>query len=304
MSITHNFSSVTSLNVFFEEVRQSVEKCLDDLIPRSNLAPERLHEAIRWSAMAGGKRIRPALLIATGRVFGAPPGSMIRTAAAVEMIHTYSLIHDDLPAMDDDDLRRGRATCHKQFDEATAILAGDVLQTLAFQAIAGDENLTPATRVRLISILAEASGTPAGMVAGQQLDLDAEGHDISGPELEQIHRLKTGALITAAAKAGAVIGGASDAELEAIEQYAAKLGLLFQITDDLLDVTQETGVLGKTAGKDVAAEKATYPGRYGIEAASSKAASVCDDARADLLPVDRDTQMLTAIAEFVLHRTR
>src|SRR5260221_10278126 len=166
---------MTLLDPYLDEVTREVDRALDSLIPDAATPPVKLHEAIRWSLFAGGKRIRPAILFAAGRTFGAATESLLRTAAAVEMIHTYSLIHDDLPAMDDDDLRRGKATCHKQFGEATAVLAGDVLQTLAFKAVADDETLTSETRVRLISMLANASGTPSGMVSGQQLDLDAEG---------------------------------------------------------------------------------------------------------------------------------
>jgi geranylgeranyl pyrophosphate synthase len=220
------------------------------------------------------------------------------------MIHTYSLIHDDLPAMDDDDLRRGKATCHIQFGEATAILAGDVLQTLAFKAIADDETLTAETRVKLISMLADASGTPSGMVSGQQLDLDAEGKSLSIEEIEEIHGQKTGALISAAAKAGAIIGGASNDELTAIENYAAKLGLLFQITDDLLDVTQASETLGKTAGKDAAAEKATYPGLYGVEKTWATANTVRDEACDALSLIKKESPLLVELADLILSRTR
>ncbi|MEO7538470.1 MAG: polyprenyl synthetase family protein, partial [Pyrinomonadaceae bacterium] len=166
---------MTALQEFIDEVRVEVDRALDSLVPAADVEPLRLHQAIRWSLFGSGKRIRPAIVFATGKTFGARSDQLVRTAAAIEMIHTYSLIHDDLPSMDDDDLRRGRATCHKQFGEATAILAGDVLQTLAFKAIADDESLSVDVRLRLISVIASASGTPLGMVAGQQLDLDAEG---------------------------------------------------------------------------------------------------------------------------------
>src|SRR5687767_6570679 len=199
--------------------------------------PEKVHQAIRWSMFAGGKRFRPALLIATGEAFGAPIHTLIKTACAFEMIHTCSLIHDDLPAMDDDDLRRGRPTCHIRFDEATAILAGDALQTLAFRTIAEDERLDAQTRIAIISELARAAATPEGMVAGQALDMEAETRQVTGAHLEEIHRFKTGALIVAAARCGAIIGKASENELAAVTRYGSQLGLLFQITDDLLDVT-------------------------------------------------------------------
>lgn len=292
-----------ALEEFLEKAGRDTDAVLNQLLPTADIRPRRLHEAIRWSVFAGGKRLRPAILIAAGLTFGADRRGLIRTAAAIEMIHTYSLIHDDLPAMDDDDLRRGRAACHKQFGEATAILAGDALQTLAFKAIAGDETLSAETRVKLVTLLADAAGTPNGMVSGQQLDLDAEGKPLLITEIEMIHRLKTGSLISAAAISGAVIGGASDAELEAVREYAEKLGLLFQITDDLLDVTQESAALGKTAGKDAAAEKATYPAHYGIEATRSLAMSVCEDAKAGLAALSRDTTRMAGLADIIGCRT-
>src|SRR5260221_10140 len=223
---------------FLASCRLSVDAELDRLIPKESESPERIHSAIRWSLFAGGKRFRPALLLATGQTFGASPDSLLRTACALELIHTYSLIHDDLPSMDDDELRRGRPTCHKKFDEATAILAGDALQTLAFQTIAEDEQLSTQLRVQLIAEIARAAGTPEGMVAGQAHDLDAESRQVTGPELELIHHRKTGALIRAAARCGAIIAGVTAAELEVVTEYATNLGLLFQITDDLLDVTE------------------------------------------------------------------
>ncbi len=295
---------MTALEKFFPQVRLDVDRSLNELIPAAGTVPSRLHEAIRWSVFAGGKRIRPAILIAAGTAFGAAINDLSQSAAAVEMIHTYSLIHDDLPAMDDDDLRRGKATCHRQFGEATAILAGDVLQTLAFKAIADDDSLAAGTRIKLISLFAAAAGTPGGMVAGQQLDLDAEGLKLSIEDIEQIHRQKTGALISASAVAGALIGEASDAELEAIGIYSSKLGLLFQITDDLLDITQATETLGKTAGKDLAVEKATYPGHFGIEKTREMAAVICSETREALSPIKRDTALLASFADYVLSRSR
>ena len=240
--------------------------------------------------------------MAVGRTFGATDEHLAHTSAAIEMIHTYSLIHDDLPAMDDDDMRRGKATCHKQFGEATAILAGDVLQTLAFKTIADDDNLSSKIRIKLISLVSAAAGTPAGMVAGQQLDLDAEGQTLSIGEIEDIHRGKTGAMISASALAGAIIGGASDDEISAIEKYASNLGLLFQITDDLLDVTQQSETLGKTAGKDAAAEKATYPGHFGVEHTLVIANKIHAEACEALSPIKRDTKLLHILADMILKR--
>lgn len=304
LTIADNFFEMIDLEAFLSEIRLDLDGNLDALIPLETVAPHRLHEAVRWSIFAGGKRIRPAILIAAGRVFGASKADLLTCAAAVEMIHTYSLIHDDLPAMDNDDLRRGRATCHKQFGEATAILAGDVLQTLAFKAIV-DEDLLPAdTRVNLISMIVDAAGTPFGMVAGQQMDLDAEGKKLTVEDLEQIHRRKTGALISVAAMAGAVIGGANGSELVAMQGYASKLGLLFQITDDLLDVTQKTETLGKTAGKDRTAEKATYPGHYGVEKTREMAGTIRDEACKALVIIKGDTTFLHGLADLIVNRIR
>ena len=295
---------MNKLEIFFADCARRVDEKLDYLVPNVEVEPTKLHEAVRWSLFAGGKRFRPALIFAVGRTFGAAESKLVQTAASIEMIHTYSLVHDDLPAMDNDDLRRGRATCHKKFDEAMAILAGDVLQTLAFQAISEDVNLTTEIRVRLVSEIARAAGTPAGMVAGQQFDLEAEGKNISIEHLEKIHQSKTGAMISVAARAGAIIAETSEKELEIVTNYAAKLGLLFQITDDLLDVTQTTAILGKTAGKDVSAEKATYPALYGLEKTRKLAENVYARACRELKKIDKDTNLLREIADFILNREK
>jgi geranylgeranyl diphosphate synthase type II len=294
---------VNDLHEFLNESARAVNHALDRLIPSADTEPRRLHEAIRWSVFAGGKRFRPGLVFAVGRVFDAPVEMLLRTAAAIEMIHTYSLIHDDLPSMDNDDLRRGRLTCHKKFDEATAILAGDVLETLAFQTVAEDEKLSPEMRVGLIAELARAAGTPLGMVAGQQLDLEAEGKPVSLGEIERIHRLKTGALITASGMAGAIIGNGTVDEKRAIAEYSANLGLLFQVTDDLLDVTQTTEGLGKTARKDLTAHKATYPSVCGMEQTAAHAKRLCEAAIAVLEPIKRKTGPLAEIARHILERS-
>lgn len=245
------------------EVSAKINAELEWLIPAFGPGPASLREAMRWSLFAGGKHFRPVLVFAVGRSLGAPDEDLVRTAAAIEMIHTYSLIHDDLPSMDDDDLRRGRETCHVKYGEATAILAGDALQVLAFQAIAEDERLSAETRVELIRGLSRAA---ARMVVGQQLDLEAEGKRLSLAEVEHIHVNKTGALIEFAVCSGALIAGVSDQVMDDVSAYGEKLGLLFQVTDDLLDVTQPTATLGKTAGKDVATAKATYPSILGVTA--------------------------------------
>lgn len=287
---------------FIASCRTLIDTELDRLIPKESDSPQRIHAAIRWSVFAGGKRFRPALQIAVGQTFGAPVDRLLRTACAFEMIHTYSLIHDDLPSMDDDDLRRGRATCHVQFDEATAILAGDALQALAFQTISEDEGLTSDQRVWLISELGRASGVPAGMVAGQALDLEAESRQISGPELEIIHHQKTGALIRAAARSGAIIAGANEQQLHAITAYAANLGLLFQITDDLLDVTATAAGLGKTPGKDARDRKRTYPTVLGIEASYLQVDAAHQSACRSLTQIPYATELLASIADYVRGR--
>jgi geranylgeranyl diphosphate synthase, type II len=287
----------------FQDTVALIEVELNNLLPAAAAPPERVHHAIRWSVFAGGKRFRPALVLATGDAFGATTKALIKTACAFEMIHTYSLIHDDLPSMDDDDLRRGRPTCHVRFGEATAILAGDALQTLAFRTIAEDVHLDVNTRVALIAELARASGTPGGMVAGQALDMEAEARQVNGAELEAIHRHKTGALIVAAARCGAIIGHASDAELDAVTAYGSHLGLLFQITDDLLDVTASAEDLGKTPGKDAESRKATYPALYGIEDAREAAAKAHRAACEALDRIDRPTEVLRSIVDFILNRT-
>ncbi|HMJ09326.1 MAG TPA: farnesyl diphosphate synthase [Pyrinomonadaceae bacterium] len=290
---------MNDLETFFAASAKRVDETIGNIVDNAGISADRLIDAMRWSLFGGGKRFRPTLVFAAGKTFGASKEKLARTAAAVEMIHTYSLIHDDLPAMDDDDFRRGRLTCHKKFDEATAILAGDALQVLAFQAIADDGELAPEMRLLLISKLAAAA---AKMVVGQQLDLDGEGTEITAAELELIHSNKTGALIRFSAEAGAVIGGAGDAEVSAMSGFGAKLGLLFQITDDVLDVVQTTESLGKTAGKDASASKATYPAIYGIEEASRSAKLVYAQAIEYLKLIDAPTGLLHQTADFILSR--
>jgi geranylgeranyl diphosphate synthase type II len=297
-------SDQSELRAYFAQCRASVDARLQHLIPAETVEPASVHTAIRWSLFAGGKRFRPTLLMATGEAFGARAPMLLDTACALEMIHTYSLIHDDLPSMDDDDLRRGRPTCHVRFGEATAILAGDALQTLAFQTIAEDEYLPPDVRVRVIREVAHASGTPRGMVAGQAYDLAAESHEVTGDDLERIHRHKTGALVTSAARSGAIIAGALETEIEAITRYAASLGLLFQITDDLLDVTASREDLGKTPGKDAVARKATYPALYGIAATCERAQAIHREMCETLSDIPRPTRLLRAIADFILQRRK
>jgi len=297
-----NIPIASDAREFLASCRAPVDTELDRLIPRETDEPTRVHTAIRWSVFAGGKRFRPALLLAVGQTFGASQERLIRTACALEMIHTYSLIHDDLPSMDDDELRRGRATCHVKFDEATAILAGDALQALAFQTIAEDENLDAPLRVKLISEITRAAGTPFGMVAGQALDLAAESRAVTGDELERIHQHKTGALIRAAARCGAMIACAHENELAAITEYATNLGLLFQITDDLLDVTATAEDLGKTPGKDARASKATFAALYGLQASRERVDVVHRRTFDALKSISYPVELLTSISDFIRDR--
>lgn len=288
------------LESFFSDVSSQINRELDWLVPSTGDQPQSLRDAMRWSLFGGGKHLRPALVFAFGRAFGASDDKLVRTASAVEMIHTYSLIHDDLPSMDDDDLRRGRETCHKKFGEATAILAGDALQVLSFRAIADDQRLPALTRLELVTRLARSA---AKMVVGQQLDLEAEGKKtISLKEIENIHRNKTGALISFSAEAGALIGGADEAAIDSVSSVGEKLGLLFQIRDDLLDITQTTQDLGKTAGKDRAAEKATYPSVQGIERTEKFAQEVHADIVDAISTLNVPSELLVGLADFILKR--
>ena len=283
------------LKEFFALAARDVDARLRDLVHDKG----RLHDAIRWSLFGGGKRFRPALLLASGETFGAPRQQLLLVAAAIEMLHTYSLIHDDLPSMDNDDLRRGRETCHRKFDESTAILAGDALQARAFQIIASDDGLDASLRVGLISGLGQAASR---MVTGQHLDLEAEGKQLTIDEIKYIHANKTGALIQFSVTAGAMIGHATGVEIEAVAKYGQSLGLLFQITDDLLDVTETTESLGKTAGKDARSEKATYPSVLGVDGTRNLADAVYEDASSALLKLRRPHHLLKQIAEYIRHR--
>lgn len=291
---------MSDLKEFFEEVTGLVNAELEWLIPERGQGPQSLRDAMRWSLFGGGKHFRPALLFAVGRTFGAPDERLVRTAASIEMLHTYSLIHDDLPSMDDDDLRRGRETCHKKFGEATAILAGDALQALSFQAIAEDTRLPVETRLGLITGLSRAA---AKMVVGQQADLEAEGKSLSLVEVEAIHANKTGALIAFSAAAGVMIADVSDSKQEDIEELGKTVGLLFQITDDLLDVTQSTEQLGKTAGKDMASRKATYPSVLGIERTSRTIFDLRTSARKIADRLAESAGLLHSIIDYLADRS-
>ena len=259
-----------------------------------------LHQAMSYGLLLGGKRVRPFLVYAVGEMFGAQPQALDYVAGSVEAIHAYSLIHDDLPAMDDDALRRGQPTCHIKFDEATAILAGDALQTLAFELLS-DAPLKPSQQVQMIKTLARASGYQ-GMCGGQALDIAATNKHISLTELEQIHRHKTGALIEAAVELGAIAANASEQHRQALRVFAKNIGLAFQVHDDILDIISDTETLGKPQGSDEAANKSTYPALMGLEQAQKKASILIDQATTalDTLPVD--SQQLKDFAQYIILR--
>ncbi|HVI24769.1 MAG TPA: farnesyl diphosphate synthase [Xanthomonadaceae bacterium] len=284
--------------------RARSEAALDALLPAADTAPRRLHAAMRHAVLGGGKRMRPLLVYATGRAFGADEGALDAPAAAVELIHAYSLVHDDLPAMDDDALRRGRPTVHVAFDEATAILAGDALQALAFEAIARAP-LAAAQRVEMLAELAAAAGA-RGMCGGQALDIDATGNaaalDVAA--LQRLHALKTGALLRAAVRLGAIAAGADAPTRDALDRYANALGLAFQIRDDLLDIEGDSATLGKTAGKDAAQAKATFPGLLGLDASRARLRELADAMNAALAPFGNRAAVLAALAREVIERDR
>lgn len=284
----------------FSHWQARAEAALDALLPSASTAPQCLHAAMRHGALNGGKRMRPLLVYATGCALGAPVESLDAAAAAVELVHCYSLIHDDLPAMDDDALRRGQPTVHIAFDEATAILAGDALQTLAFTALTQAPQ-TDTQKVAMLAELAQASGV-AGMCGGQALDIDATGQQISLAQLERLHALKTGALLRCAVRLGALAANANAAQLHTLDRYANALGLAFQIKDDLLDIESDAATLGKTAGKDVAQNKATFPALLGIDASRARLAELAASMHAALTKLDIDTTALEQLARQVVER--
>lgn len=292
------------LNAELADWRRRVEQELEQWLPPATRAPERLHAAQRYSVLGGGKRIRPVLVYATADALGVPLERVDAAACAVELIHAYSLVHDDLPAMDDDDLRRGRPTCHKAFDEATAILVGDSLQVLAFKLLASHPGspADPAVRVRLIETLADASGT-AGMAGGQALDLAAAGRSLSLAEVEQVHTLKTGALIRASVLLAAYCApGRSTEELASLGAIGGLVGLAFQVQDDILDVEGDVALLGKQTGSDRARAMPTYPAIAGLEAARARVAELHRAAAAMLARHGMSSSTLAAVADWLLAR--
>ncbi|WP_250452924.1 farnesyl diphosphate synthase [Caballeronia sp. ATUFL_M2_KS44] len=280
-----------------------VETALEHYLPGTDIAPARLHEAMRYAVLGGGKRVRPLLVHAAGELTGASAHAVEAASAALEMIHVYSLVHDDMPAMDDDALRRGKPTVHIQYDEATALLVGDALQSQAFIALTANGNgLTDSQQAALVRELAVASGS-VGMAGGQAIDLESVGRKLSRPELETMHRKKTGALLRASVRMGALAGEQPGAEaLAALDQYAAAIGLAFQVVDDILDVTADSATLGKTAGKDAQHDKPTYVSIIGLDASRELAAQLGRDAHAAIKPFGGRGQRLAELADLVVNR--
>ena len=286
---------------FFEEDRVAVDAQLERLLPVESTQPSSIHTAMRYSVFAGGKRIRPILCLESARIFEADVAHALYPGCAIEFIHTYSLIHDDLPALDNDDLRRGKPTCHKKFGEATAILAGDALLTLAFETIAATP-VSAERRVGMVTEIATAAGTVKGMVGGQVADLEAEGKAVGPEMLEYIHQSKTAALIRASVTAGAVCAGAPADDVARLRRFGETIGWAFQVTDDILDVEESSAALGKTAGKDIAQQKATYPAVFGLERSHQIARELAGKAIAELEPYGERASRLRSIAEFLVLR--
>jgi geranylgeranyl diphosphate synthase type II len=281
---------------------ESIDRALDRLLPGPDQAPVSIHRAMRHSVFAGGKRLRPVLCVEAARMIaGSLPKGVEELGAAIEMLHTYSLIHDDLPALDNDDLRRGKPTCHVVYGEAIAILAGDALQTQAYEVLAGMQCPAPRT-VEIVRFIAQATGTVDGMIGGQVMDLEAEEHKPTAELVEAIHRAKTGALIRVSLMAGGLYGGGAEADVHRLYEFGRKAGLAFQIMDDVLDVTQNSSQLGKTAGKDVASEKATWPAVYGVAQSVKDAERLVDEAFAQLTIYGERADRLKAVARYLVER--
>jgi geranylgeranyl diphosphate synthase type II len=283
------------------EYQQQVDAELDRLVPPETAPPETIHRAMRYSLFAGGKRIRPILCLEAARAVGNAPACVTAAACSLELIHTYSLIHDDLPALDNDDYRRGKLTNHKVFGDAMAILAGDALLTFAFQVLA-ELDLETDRKARLVAELATAAGTLGGMIGGQVADLEGEGKTPDAMLLETIHRAKTGALLRASLRLGAICAGASDEQYEALSCYGEHIGLAFQIVDDILDVEESSEALGKTAGKDAQQHKITFPAVYGLETSRRMAEEQCAQAHQVLTPFGERAAGLGELADLIVRR--
>lgn len=278
-----------------------VEEALESLLPSGQDYPPLIHQAMRYSVLGGGKRLRPALVMASAEAVGGKAADVLPAACALELIHVYSLVHDDLPAMDNDDYRRGKPTNHKVYGEAVAILVGDSLLTLSFQLLANSESVNPGNVVRVIREVAAAAGT-MGLIGGQVVDTFSAGEDVDEKTLEYIHSNKTGALYRAAVRTGAILAGASEKQLEALTVYADNLGLAFQIKDDLLDIEGDEKLIGKPVGSDVRNKKATYPSLFGLEESRRKARNAADRALMALEQFGGEADFLRELVQFVVER--
>jgi geranylgeranyl diphosphate synthase type II len=298
------FAFIMDIASYLSKKKSIVDKALDKLMPPATRFPPSIHEAMRYSLFAGGKRVRPILAIAAAESLGARTTDLLPVAASLELIHTYSLIHDDLPSMDDDDFRRGRPTCHKAYGEAIAILAGDGLLNMAFEVLSDPRRTKTIPATRLIAVIreiSEASGV-RGMVGGQVVDIESEGRDVDFPTLEYIHTHKTGALIRASVRVGAIYAKASLKRLTALTRFGERIGLAFQIADDILDVTGNPGETGKDVGSDQKKGKKTFPGFYGLEESRMRAAEVANKAIYALREFDRKADPLRELAKYIVNR--
>ncbi len=292
------------IKAYLTKKKDLVDKALEKLVPPADVFPTSVHEAMRYSLFAGGKRVRPILAIAAAEALGAKTVDLLPIAGSLELIHTYSLIHDDLPAMDDDDFRRGRPTCHKVYGEAIAILAGDGLLNLAFEVLSDERRLKAVPANRLIAIIKEISTASGvfGMVGGQVVDMESEGKDVDLPTLEYIHTHKTGALIRGSVRAGALYAKAGKQQFTALTRYGEAVGLAFQIADDILDITGKQEEIGKDVGSDVKKGKKTFPGFYGLEESRRRAQEVVDHALVALKDFDRKADPLRELAKYIINR--
>ena len=299
-----NTTAVMDIKAYLQKKKVAVDKSLEKLVPPAKTYPPAVHEAMRYSLFAGGKRVRPILAIASAEALGAPIAGLLPIAGSLELIHTYSLIHDDLPAMDDDDLRRGRPTCHKVYGEAIAILAGDGLLNMAFEVLSDPRRLKAVPAGRILAIIRELSTASGvfGMVGGQVVDIQSEGKEVDFPTLEYIHTHKTGALIRSSVRIGALYARAGKRQFTALSHYGEMVGLAFQIADDILDLTGTQEELGKDVGSDLKKDKKTFPSFYGLEESRRRAVEVADKAVASLQGFGRAADPLRELAKYIVER--
>ncbi len=302
--MTHDLLTAQDFSAWTRAVQARVEEALDTFLPPADRVPHKLHEAMRYTTLGGGKRVRPLLAYAAGALFDADPQTLARVASAVEMIHVYSLVHDDMPCMDNDALRRGKPTVHVAYDEATALLVGDTLQAQAFEVVADTDTavVPPARQLTMVRLLAQAAGS-AGMCGGQAIDLDSVGLSLTREQLERMHQLKTGAMLRVSVLLGALAGrDLAQEELQALDAYSAAVGLAFQVVDDVLDATADSATLGKTAGKDAADNKPTYVSILGLEPSRALAEQLRRDAHEALAPFGDKAQRLRELADLIVQR--